>query len=378
MNQAPVAEVSTAQPSSPVTTETPQVPNAPKPTLHELHTKALEEFRKGEERGPEEKPAETVEGQENKTPEEPTTEDAPKPEDDFVEKVKYGDSEAPIEDVLKDAEFEFQSAGGLRTVEGLDKVMRYASIGYDAAQKNATAKQAIVEAQNIIKEIEAGQERAIQEGVGKQLDQLLNMALGGINPATNQPFDNPQDKARAVELATRMRDAGGNNAKETSLSPDDIKKQVKAELEAERKAENQKRQEAEKQSQVEKTAQENLKRVVDPLKQFFLEDDGKTLNTMLWDSYLTNVQTSAASNWVKAGSPRESSEINKFVEEASKSVFNKFKSSLNIKKADTNGTKQPQVKPTGGGGLPQATTKPPKFRDLNESVAWHKARLGLK
>jgi hypothetical protein len=293
-------------------------------------------------------------------PVETKTEETAQESADPLEVVSFNGKEAPIAEVLKDAEFEVFANGEFKKVDGIDKLMDMASIGFAATKKVEAAKTVIQKSQEVIREIEASVEQKAQEKANAILNKMLDDVTRGVNPATGKPFQNEAERKGAVDLTNALVDAKGKSATQTvqPLTKEDIQKLV--EEAAEKKLQQAEKQKAEQRqqelaAQLAQTAENSLQKEITPLMQYFTGEDGKTLNSRLFNSFKNDVRAEADKLFKADGGKTDSKSVSTYIAKASKSVLQEYLPSLKTQKINES-VKVPVTSTTSG--LVNQTSKP--------------------
>lgn len=352
-NQAPTAET---KPSKPLSLE-----DRVKVAKEEFRSKGKEGVKTGD--APVEPVEENVEGEAE------VQELSSEP----LETISYKGKDAPISDVLDEATFEVFSQDKMHPVEGIKKLMDFAAMGIAAAEKNRVAKEAVVKAQDVIREVEAG----VAKSVESQLNELLNNALRGTN-ANGQPFQNESAQKRAVELATQMKNEFDNGRGEKPQAQRSFTEEDVANL-VQKKLDEHSRKSSEESTRKD-IVQGSQKAIMDLTKAdpaFFVKPDGK-MNTKLYDSYRSSLMNESNQAWLDAGSPMDVDSIKNIIAKTRAELLPEFKISNGT--AETKqAVRSPIVKPSSGAGIVpgSADGKAPKFRTPGELIAYKKQQLGL-
>ena len=238
-------------------------------------------------------------------------------------------------------------------------------------RKVETAKEAILKAQDVIREIEESAPKKVQEGVTAYLNNLLDeVRTSRINPATGKPFQNEAERARAVELALdlkRTNDAKNAKPKEASLTREEQQRLVEEQVEKKLKATEQERQNRQRVEKIVKTASEALQKETNPLMQYFLKEDGQTLNSKLFTSFVNEVKAQADQFFTEAGGPDDTAKLAGFVKRAKDAVFSEWKPSLKAEPKQE-ALKIPVVGTKSGMPLPQTNAPKKKWDSYQQSV----------
>jgi len=310
-------------------------------------------------------PKETVE-----TPTE-TIEQPPAVTED-LEVVSHNGKEVPINDVLNDAKFEVFANGEYKSVDGIEKLMDMASIGFMATKKVETAKQAILKSQELVKEMESKVAEDSRKIATDYLSDLLDKVTnGGMNPATGQSFKSDKERQGAVELANRLvaENANGNKSQDKPLTAAEIKKLIEEEAQKSSKSRQEEKAELERKQAVAtivKNAESSLQKVTEPLMQYFTGQDGKTLNTRLFDSFKMQVKAEADKLFIADTGANKTApnKLHEFIQKASKTVLEDFKQSL--RESKTQASAPPISK--SGQGIPASAAPKPTYKRPEDAV----------
>lgn len=360
---------------------TPQKPTVPQKPLN-LNDRVNQSLQKAREKLDAPK-AESVPKEEVATePTETKTEETVPENTEALEVVSFNGQEAPISEVLKDADFEVFANGEFKKVEGIDKLMDMASIGFAATRKVEAAKTVIQKSQEVIREIEATAKANSQKIATDYLNNLLDQVTNGkVNPATGQPFKNEAERLGAVELANSLIKADANGARPGNqpLTAEDIQKLV--EEAADKKYKQTEAQKAEQRNkelavQLTRNAEDSLQKEITPLMQYFTGEDGKTLNTRLFNSFKKDVQAEADNLFNADGKKTDSKSIASYISRASKSILQEYLPSLKTQKVNES-VRIPATSTTSG--MPIDKGKPVKYKSREEAInAKVKAILGAQ
>lgn len=375
----PSAVVASPQPTPEVSA--PASPTPPKPlSQQERFDKAVKELEAKKEPGKQE--VKTEESSPN--PEDQANEnllpEVEEPGDFIDDKIVWNGKEASIQDVLGDATFEIPFHGEMIPIEGIDQLLEKAAIGHGASQTNREAKEVVLEADRLIKEIESSKTKEVQEGISKGLESLLDSALKGIDPTTGKSFPNQVAQTGAVDLLNRMKTANQQTpSTEKPLTKDEIAKLVDEQAEKKYKGLMSKAQEERFVGEIIQTANDNLQKTTEPLMQFFTLEDGKTLNKRVFTAFQRDVRSEADRLWFQAGKPMEKSALGNFINSAARQVLKEYRPTLTQKPSTQEPPKPPVLRPGSGSPAPASEAKP-KFKDLEQAqrFRFEQATKGMK
>ena len=395
MDSATLTPVSTdTTPAQGSPESTAEVKASVKPaTLPEKAAEALRRLRAGvkqeagkpvtkPEDAPAEQPVESTEEVQGQEGQEGTQEGETEGQEpiltDNLEEITYKGKKVPLIEALEDGKLQFEvyAQEKFHEVDGLPKLLDLASIGIAAAEKNRIAKEAVAKADQTIRDVEAGVERKIQEGVNQQLNQLLENAKRGIN-GNGQPFKDAKAQQGAVALLEKMQSGNGVTAPQT-LSTEDIDKLVQKRLEEKLSDERKRSEDKSRENQVLQTAKSVLVDATKADAAYFTKTDGK-LNIKLFDSYRKTLTAESDSAWVKAGKPTDPQSLKDIVAKVRTEILPDFQIS-NPKATATKKTNVPSIpQSTGAGVLPKTKEgeNPLKGMTYAESIAYLKKVKGF-
>lgn len=270
--------------------------------------------------------------------------------DQFVQTVKVGEKEVPVEEVFKDAKFTIPVGDEDFEFTGIDEVMKFAGMGIHAAQKNEKAKQVIAEANQAITEMEARVKtvetsisKAVNEGVVKTLDELFASVQKGMNPNTGQPLNKTDQGVMENAIRTAKGLHENHAPKADAKSPEDIQKLIDDAVDKRLQAS----QSEARNNQIMATAQDIFTKAVEPYAQKFLRSDGKTVNQRVYDSFKENVSVEAAR--LVQGKKISAEQGKRVMEQAVKNVLPDYSEFFTKPtKTETTKTTAPVVRQSGG------------------------------
>lgn len=271
-----------------------------------------------------------------------------KSNDQFVQTVKIGEKEVPVDDLLSDVKFEIPVGDETFEFTGTEELKKYAGIGIHAAQRIRQAKDVIEEANQVVQESEA-KVAQLQASVAKMadekatqiLDQLFISIQKGINPTTGEPISDAALKGamdRSVRLAKHFHEeAAGAKPKES------VEDQIKKALD-ERFS---KQELAARNQRVMESAKTIFQKATEPYAQKFLKGDGKTVNSKAFNYFRNEVANEAAR--LVQGRKISAAEGERVMAQAVKNVLPDFEEFF-AKPAKVDQTKKPVpiVKASGG------------------------------
>src|SRR5258708_9570748 len=267
--------------------------------------------------GPEDAPGEPtpgeVEGQEQNQEgdETPKGESEAQPVlNEALETISVNGKEVPLVEALDKMTFEVYSDGELHPMD-FSKLLDMASFGVHSAEKTRLAKDAVVKAQDIIREVEQSAEKSVSERVEAVLNDLLTKALNGTN-GNGKPFVNDVAQKRAVELARGMKDSLPGNQAQKPLTMEDVEELVQKRTQKILEDQNQKQTEA---ATINQLVQESRAALVEISKgdpAYFTKGDGK-LNTAVLTAFRKEVAAVSNAEWHRQGSPKDSTVINDII-----------------------------------------------------------------
>lgn len=299
------------------------------------------------------------------TTDDPATENA-----EPVEVVSYKGQELPLSDLFGKMDFEVFANGEYKEVDGA-KLLDMASIGFAATKKVETAKQVIQKTDEIIREIEASAKTNAQKIATDYLNSLLDQVTNGrVNPATNQPFKNEAERKGAVDLANSLiyANAKGKSTVNQPMTAEDIQKLVEEAADKKfKQTETQKAEQKQRElaAQLTQNAESSLQKVMTPLMQYFTGEDGKTVNSRLFNSFKSEVRVEADKLFTANGGKSDAVSVNDYITKAAKSVLQDYLPSLRTQK-----TNEPAKVPVSkaNSGLPLADGQPAKYKSREEAI----------
>lgn len=350
---------------------TPQTPNASQSKPVSLEDKVQAKLKEAREKlnKPETQPAQENKGETK--PDETQIETKPTEEvGDGLEVVSYNGKDVPLAELLKDGDFEVFANGEFKKVEGIEKLMDMASIGFAATKRVETAKQAVLKANEVVQEIERNSIQKANEIATNYLNGLLDKVTNGkVNPATGKAFQTEGERKGAVELANRLVAENANSAKSGQpMTRAEIERLV--EVKAEEKLKATQADKAQQQRQMEmaritQTAENSLQKVTEPLMQYFTGEDGKTLNNRLFNSFRNEVKAEADKLFLAGDKKFNASAIEGYITKAAKSVLDEWKPSLKQAKS-AEAVKAPVT--STNSGMPIGNAGKQKYGSLEDAV----------
>lgn len=300
------------------------------------------------------------------------TDAIPETDGDYIEAVKIGDQNVPVEDLFNNKlEIDLFAKGDYHRITG-EKLLTMASIGYAASETVANAKDVVRQADATIREEKAQYEQKlsneVNKGVASYLNDLLTKAQSGVNPGTGQPFATQAERTGAVALAKKMVDLNANGAKSgEALTLEELEKRWDAKLNEKlgqsekQKAETQRQQVL---AQISNVAESSLQKATEPLMQFFTGEDGKTVDQEQFEDFKDIIRKKADKLWEEAGKPLDPKKSQEFVTKAAQTTLDKWKSRFKTPEVKP---KQPPVGGTGA-GLPASIAPKQKFANKNDAL----------
>lgn len=320
--ETPVAETPTAKPQG--VTPTEQKPSEVEKSLSlgEKLEQSREKFKKlNEAPKAEEKPIGEKVGEAEVEPKETTEQPA-------TDSVIVDGKEIPKDDFLtenlKSAEFEVFVGDKAHPVKGIDELLKFASMGINSTEKNALAKQAVMEAQKAIAESQASAKQEAQKLADDMLTKLVDQVSRGIDPGTGQPFASAEHKAGAEDLTARLLEAKRSLPQPDNSELESVRNEIKA-----LKQQLTEKEQGSQRAQADQQAQAILEKVKSPFTQdpIFQKADGK-INVRLFNQFGEAVEKEAISQATKMGRRLTITEAENLIKSAAKTVYADYKETL--------------------------------------------------
>ncbi|HET9870479.1 MAG TPA: hypothetical protein VFR02_08290 [bacterium] len=300
-----------------------------------------------------------------------------------VDKVTWNGKEASLQDILEDGTFEIFANGKTHSVEGFQKLADLASMGLDSANRNRLAKEGLVKAQDIVRELEGERDKAVKalKDVDGQVDSKVNAILDvlyknvskGFN-ADGTRFETNEDQQKALAQVRAMKTAfAGTPENPGPVSAADIEKMVQERLDKRFAEESGKQDQARQEAENNRLISDVGQRLTEATKSdgaYFTKPDGK-LNSTLFSTYKRELISRCQEEWNAQGQPRDLESISQVIREVRSLLIEDLKISDPGRKPEPKPA-PPVLKPASGAGTPRSDKESrPHFRSPAEAMRYY-------